>query len=302
MLADRAIAATALASFLWLQPAWANCGLNVENVANSRPGIIAEAARGYEAEAITAAGPDYFLRSLVRLVAKNPSGAVRELAKAVDNIDRVPPSQRPARLAKLGYWSAQAMAQEGNTQGARDALADAASRDGTFYASIARDSGSLDGAAYPRPRFEYLDPRTSETLVWAVIRVESHFGRGAVSPANALGLMQVIPETASRVTGDAGLRFDRARMLRDDHYNVAIGSTYLGWLEQRYGGYLPLALAAYNAGEGCADEWIRRIGDPRTEVDPLLWLEAIPLDETRNYVQTVLASYAGYESIRSAGK
>ena len=61
---------------------------------------------------------------------------------------------------------------------------------------------------------------------------------------------------------------------------MALGSTYLGWLLERYSSYPPLAAAGYNAGEGCADAWIKALGDPRSQVDPLAWIEAIPILET----------------------
>ncbi|MEO8380904.1 MAG: lytic transglycosylase domain-containing protein [Acidobacteriota bacterium] len=85
-------------------------------------------------------------------------------------------------------------------------------------------------------------------LVAAVARVESNFDARAISDKGALGLMQVMPETARR------FGFDAAR-LHDPVHNVAAGATYLRWLLERYDGDLDRVLAAYNAGEGAVDKY-----------------------------------------------
>ena len=74
-----------------------------------------------------------------------------------------------------------------------------------------------------------------------------------------------------------------------------LGSTYLGAQLKRYQGSLLLAAAAYNAGPGNASKWIAAYGDPRSDtVDPVIWVELIPFQETRKYVQRVLGNYLVY--------
>ena len=75
------------------------------------------------------------------------------------------------------------------------------------------------------------------------------------------------------------------------------GGAYLGTMIDRYDGSYVLALAAFNAGPSRADGWIARYGDPRTsDVDPIDWIERIPFDETRNYVQRVLENLQVYRA------
>jgi soluble lytic murein transglycosylase len=76
---------------------------------------------------------------------------------------------------------------------------------------------------------------------------------------------------------------------------VRLGSTYFGQMMDRYAGSYVLAVAAYNAGPGNVDRWLRTVGDPRSGMDVLSWIEAIPLSETRNYVQRVLENAVVYD-------
>ena len=273
----------------------AECGVGASQAAQSRPYAFARAARGDVESALRVAGRDLFLRGVVNSLAKRHADALDAFAAAEDDVGLSSAWKRGGTRAKIAFWASRSLQALGRQADARRAMALAALQGGTFYGLIA-DGARLDNGQYPAPRFPYLDPRTPQALVLAVIRVESRFILAAHSSANALGLMQVIPPTASRVTRSVGLQLDERRMLTDGHYNVAIGSTYLGDLTSRYRGYLPLAIAAYNAGEGCVDRWLQQIGDPRTEVDPVTWIEAIPLDETREYVKSVLAAYMGYET------
>jgi soluble lytic murein transglycosylase len=132
-------------------------------------------------------------------------------------------------------------------------------------------------------------------LVLAVIRQESAFYTGAVSGAGARGLMQIMPATARRVARQIKVRYSRKKLLSDPEYNLRLGRAYLADLTERYGGSYILALAAYNAGPARANRWMKTFGDPRTpEVDPVDWIESIPFDETRNYVQRILEGLVVY--------
>ena len=123
-------------------------------------------------------------------------------------------------------------------------------------------------------------------LVYAVARQESSFNVAAQSSAGALGLMQILPGTAQEMARYVGLPYSEGRLTTDAEYNAILGGAFLGTLIDRYDGSLILALVAFNAGPGRADQWIESYGDPRRAgVDPIDWIERIPFDETRNYVQ-----------------
>ena len=86
-------------------------------------------------------------------------------------------------------------------------------------------------------------------------------------------------------------------MANDPDYNTLLGSSYLAAQLQAYNGSLLLAAAAYNAGAGNANKWISAFGDPRqANVDPVVWVELIPFQETRKYVQRVLGNYLVYRA------
>jgi soluble lytic murein transglycosylase len=92
-----------------------------------------------------------------------------------------------------------------------------------------------------------------------------------------------------------GEDYSPVRLVTDAEYNLLLGSTYLAKQLSRYNGSLVLAAAAYNAGPGNADKWIKAYGDPRADnVDPVLWVELIPFQETRTYVKRVLGNYLVY--------
>lgn len=131
--------------------------------------------------------------------------------------------------------------------------------------------------------------------VFAITRQESMFQVDAVSSAGARGLMQLMPGTAREVAGKVGLDYSPSRLVSDGAYNALLGSTYLATQLDRYDGSLLLAAAAYNAGPGNANKWIAAYGDPRAgNVDPVIWVELIPFQETRTYVKRVLGNYLVY--------
>ncbi|MEQ8664402.1 MAG: lytic transglycosylase domain-containing protein [Rhodospirillales bacterium] len=135
-------------------------------------------------------------------------------------------------------------------------------------------------------------------LVHAVIRQESAYFVSARSHAGALGLMQVMPATAKVVARRSKLEYDRTLLRDDPSLNLAIGRAYLGDLIEEFSGSYILALVAYNAGPARARRWVRAFGDPRDPaVDPVDWIEMIPFDETRNYVQRVLENLQVYRAI-----
>lgn len=133
-------------------------------------------------------------------------------------------------------------------------------------------------------------------LVLATIRQESAFEPEAISRAGARGMMQLMPATArlmARATGQAG--HSDHKLLADSNYNIRLGRSYMAHLLDDFDNSYVLALAAYNAGPGRVRQWMRDNGDPRkANVDVVDWVEMIPFDETRNYVQRVLENLQVY--------
>jgi soluble lytic murein transglycosylase len=137
------------------------------------------------------------------------------------------------------------------------------------------------------------------TFIHAITRQESQFDRQAISHAGARGMMQLMPGTAREVAGKIGLSYDAGSLTTDTNYNFTLGSTYFQQMLSYFGGSYPLAVAAYNAGPGNVNKWLRANGDPRNgTIEMVDWIEAIPIFETRNYVQRVLENAVVYDTLR----
>lgn len=125
-------------------------------------------------------------------------------------------------------------------------------------------------------------------LIHALIRQESLFDREAKSSAGARGLMQLMPATARITAKKMGMGYELSYLTQKPEYNIRLGASYIGELLDRYDRSYPLAIAAYNAGPGRVDRWLKENGDPRKrEISFVDWIEMIPIYETRNYVQRV---------------
>lgn len=124
----------------------------------------------------------------------------------------------------------------------------------------------------------------------AQIRAESVFNPNARSPANARGLMQVLPGTGAEVARRNGIAYGGAQSLYDPQTNIAIGSAYLRELLATYGTPY-VTIAAYNAGPVPTARWQAQ----RPGLDPDLWIETISYKETRDYVARVLAFSVIYD-------
>lgn len=136
------------------------------------------------------------------------------------------------------------------------------------------------------------------TGIHAISRQESQFAMNAVSHAGARGLMQLMPGTANEQAGKLGLSYRPGALTEDAGYNIQLGAGYFGRMLDYYNGSWPLAVAAYNAGPGNVNKFLRANGDPRNGgVDWVEWIEKIPLSETRNYVQRVLENAVVYEAM-----
>ncbi|HBS33303.1 MAG TPA: hypothetical protein DEA40_16490 [Parvularcula sp.] len=163
-----------------------------------------------------------------------------------------------------------------------------AARAGAFSADIAYPTITV-----PKQAAQYVPAE----IILGLSRQESEFNPRAYSRAGARGLMQLIPATAQITAKKEGLPYRRDALLSDPHYNLTIGSAHLSHLVSKYSGSWVMTFAAYNAGANRVTQWVEAYGDPRSEsVDPLDWIEQIPFEETRNYVQRVLENSQIYRS------
>jgi soluble lytic murein transglycosylase len=131
-----------------------------------------------------------------------------------------------------------------------------------------------------------------------IMRQESSFDISAVSPSGARGLMQLMPGTAQATAHRLGVPPSLGALTTDAAYNVQLGTSYLRGLIDQFGGVLPLAIAAYNAGPNRVQEWLGDF-DPRAgfgKLDMIDWIELIPFSETRNYVQRVIENIVIYQA------
>jgi len=157
---------------------------------------------------------------------------------------------------------------------------------------------TLDVYAFPAigvPQHSPIGPQIDRSVVYSVVRTESAFDQRDVSPAKAVGLMQVTPEAARDTAKRFGVTYDWDRMVSDPVYNTQMGSAELGALLQEYRGCHIMTFAGYNAGRGRVRQWVKQYGDPRDpNVDAIDWVERIPFAETRNYVQRVMENLQVY--------
>ncbi len=165
---------------------------------------------------------------------------------------------------------------------------------------VGRDGGMLPESGWPMPFEPPADFDAAVAL--GIMRQESSFDVGAVSPSGARGLMQLMPFTAREVAKKLGIQTSLPALTSDTTHNMRLGTAYLRDMLARFGGSLPLAAAAYNAGPHRVDQWLAENGDPRTgPVTMLDWIELIPFNETRNYVQRVLENVTIYRAKRGDG-
>jgi soluble lytic murein transglycosylase len=166
---------------------------------------------------------------------------------------------------------------------------------------------SLDYSALPRNYWETLFPRPFWTdlkrysvandldpyLVASLIRQESEFNPGAVSHANALGLMQVLPGTGKKLAKEVRMKGFRAESLLVPNTNIQLGTRYFKDLLDHFNGQPEYALAAYNAGSDRVENWLAE-GRFR---DPQEFVESIPFTETREYVQAIMRNASVYKKL-----
>ena len=180
-----------------------------------------------------------------------------------------------------------------------DALGDPQMSVRIAKSAVARGQNLLT-YAYPTssfPSYKPLRAPPETALLLGLARQETEFEPQTVSGAGAKGLLQVMTVTAQHVCHDYKIKCQTPRLLSDTQYNVMIASAYIADRMDDFGGSYVLGLAGYNAGPGRARQWIRENGDPRDpKVDPVDWIERIPITETRDYVTKVLANIQMYRA------
>ena len=262
-----------------------------------------------------AAFPDQFYGqlSLERLGRSVPAPANAERPVEISGADRAAFARRSVvravkALGQMGYWQdqskfARAIAKQADSDVDHYLaieLAQSIGRPdmGVMVGRRAVSSGLTGYGASAFPRVPVPPSAQSNwTMVHAIARQESQFDKQIVSHAGARGLMQLMPGTAREQAGKLGMSYSPGA-LNDPSYNIMLGSSYFQRMLNYYGGSYPLAVAAYNAGPGNVNRWIKANGDPRLPgADMLRWIEQIPIYETKNYVQRVLENAVVYEAM-----
>lgn len=168
--------------------------------------------------------------------------------------------------------------------------------------SIARQAGIAGQMLSPQgwpvpyhPPGDILEP----AIALGIMRQESSFDNTAISGSGAIGLMQLMPGTARYVSRKYNLP---ANDLFDPTQNMQLGSTYLAHQIDNFGTCIPLAIAAYNAGPGNVSNWVGEYGNPELGNQPggadiIDWIEEIPFNQTRDYVERVSENITIYRAL-----
>ena len=145
------------------------------------------------------------------------------------------------------------------------------------------------------PPYSAIGPEVDRCIVYSIARTESAFDQRDMSPAKAVGLMQVTPDAGRDTAKRFGVAYDWNRLVSDPVYNTQMGAAEVAALLHEYRGSYIMTFAGYNAGRGRVQQWVAQHGDPRDpKIDAVDWVERIPFAETRNYVQRVMESLQVY--------
>ncbi len=285
-------------------------------------------ARGYywQGRALEALGREHDARGFYEAAARYPTAYYGQIARARLDINAVtlrgPPEPQAehyrlevARVFDILYaiderdivaTMAADLADKTADASALAALAEITTRHNDARATlllgkIALGHGlPLEHYAFPDfgvPSYQQIGPEVERCVVYSIVRQESAFNSKVVSSANAIGLMQVTPAAGRDTAKRFNVAFDQRRLMADAAYNAQLGTAELGKDIASWRGSYILAFVAYNAGPRRAKEWIDQYGDPRNpKVDPIDWIERIPISETRNYVQRILENMQVYRA------
>jgi soluble lytic murein transglycosylase len=151
---------------------------------------------------------------------------------------------------------------------------------------------------FPEPYWETIQAESAKNdldpyLVASLIRQESEFNPSAISRANALGLMQLLPSVGKQMAREEGMGQFQSFQLLDPATNIRLGTRYLRKTLNKFGGVTEYALAAYNAGDERVADW--QAAGPYQGIDE--FVESIPFTETREYVEAILRNLETYKAI-----
>jgi soluble lytic murein transglycosylase len=151
---------------------------------------------------------------------------------------------------------------------------------------------------FPEPWWETIQAESAKNnldpyLVASLIRQESEFNPSAISPANAYGLMQLLPSAGKSIAREEGISHFQTYQLFDPATNIRLGTRYLRKTLDKFGGVTEYALAAYDAGDDRVRDW--QAAGPYQGMDE--FVESIPFTETREYVEAILRNYETYKAI-----
>lgn len=274
-----------------------------------RAGDVAQAERYYD---MAAAYPDRFygLLALNRLGREIPSLAGAPSAQPTPEqraaFNAQPITRAVAEVARDAPWSTgirfyRAIADQADTAAEHVLVADLAREIGRRDLAVnLADAAMADGhSGFTQIGYPTLQTPagTNWTMIHALARQESQFAENAISHAGARGLMQFMPATAAEESRRANMSYSANRLIEDPTYSMQLGSNHIERLLRTYDGSYPLAIAAYNAGPGNVNRWLRENGDPRQTGDWLRWIEEIGFFETKNYVQRVIENAVVYETL-----
>jgi soluble lytic murein transglycosylase len=278
----------------------------------------------WQGRAAQALGRERDARGYYEVAARFPTAYYGQLARAELHLDAVmlrepPPAEhRPLELARafeilyavdecdLVAGMAADIADKSTDGPGLARLADIAAHHNDARATLLIGKAAL-GRGLPFERYAFPDfgipdyrqigPQVERSVVYSIVRQESAFNIKVVSSAHALGLMQVTPDAGRNTARKFKVPFDQKRLLGDVAYNAQLGTAELGDDINAYRGSYILAFVAYNAGPHRANEWIEQYGDPRNpRIDPVDWIERIPISETRYYVQRILENMQVYRA------
>lgn len=169
-----------------------------------------------------------------------------------------------------------------------------------FYASAPINSIPIGywKILFPQPHWETIEQEATKNrldpyMVASLIRQESEFNAGAISRANALGLMQLLPSVGRSMAKQEGIRHFSESELLDPDTNIRLGTRYLGEVLTKFGGRPEYAFAAYNAGDDRVTDW--QTAGKYSGIDE--FVESIPFTETREYVQAILRNESIYREL-----
>jgi soluble lytic murein transglycosylase len=195
-------------------------------------------------------------------------------------------------------WEAKSVAEIYNEQGSYIRSIEALKRavPGYFSAEIPQIPRPIWEQLFPRPFWEDLrrDATTNQLdpyLVASLIRQESEFNPGAISYANAMGLMQLLPSVGKNLAKEMKIRHFSSDELLQANTNLLLGTRYFKHMVDHFDGHVEYALAAYNAGEDRVDDW-RKNGNFK-DMDE--FVESIPFTQTREYVQAIMRNAMIYK-------